>query len=70
MQSAHDNDGEGALRVGADGMRERGRQQAERCDQHGHHHRAQAQHGTFDGGFDDVLSTGFFRPSCAARATG
>ena len=69
-QAADDDDGEGALRVGADGMRERGGQQAERGHEHGHHDRAQTQHRALDGGFDDVLLAETLPCLCGVRAAG
>ena len=55
MQAADDDDGEWPLRVGSDGMRQGGGQQAKRGHQHGHHDGAQAQNGALDRGFDDVF---------------
>ena len=57
-QPADDDDGEGALRVRADAVRESGGQQAQGRDQHGHHDGAKAEHGAFDGGVFDGVSAG------------
>ena len=46
-QAADDDDGEGALRVGADVVRHRGGQQPESRDQHGHHDGTEAEDGAF-----------------------
>ena len=70
QQAADDDDGEGPLRVGADGVRERGGQQAQRGHQHGHHDGPQAQNGALDGGLDDVLVCWTLPFPCGGRATG
>ena len=55
-QAAHNNDGEGALRIRANAARKRRRQQAEAGDQHSHHDRAQTLHRTINGCFKDVVA--------------
>ncbi len=45
-------------------------QQAERGDQHGHHHGPKAQHGALDRGFDNVFADLIPPCPCGARAIG
>ena len=49
-QAADDHDGKGTLRIRADAMRERRRQQSQRGHQHGHHDGAKPQDGAFHRG--------------------
>ena len=57
-QAADDDDGERALRVGADVVRGSGGKQAKRSHQHCHHDGAEPQNGPFDGRLLDGVTAG------------
>ena len=57
-EAANDDDGKRSLRVRSDAMGERRGQQAQGCDQHGHHDRSKPKHRAFHGSFFNVVPAG------------
>src|SRR5579862_8561378 len=57
-ESAHDNDGEGALRVRTDAVGKGGGQKSQGSDQHGHDDGAEAEHPSIHGSVFDVVAAG------------
>src|SRR5208282_128285 len=55
-ETSYDHDGEGALGIGTDGVRECGGEQSQRGHQHGHHDGPQPQHGALNRGVLDGIA--------------